>query len=52
MVSLIASLSSGKGSWAHVSALISNGTWDKVYLVCSEFAYENYETNSQKVLNP
>ena len=50
MVSLIALLSSGKGTWAQVNSLIANGSWDRIYLICNEFAHENYETKSQKVI--
>ncbi|MCA9459721.1 MAG: hypothetical protein KC550_04200 [Nanoarchaeota archaeon] len=50
MVSLIAMLSSGKGTWSQVSSLINCVKWDKVYLVCNEFAYENFEIDSNKAL--
>ncbi len=35
---LIALLSSGKGTWAQVSGLMSYGNWDKVILVGGDFA--------------
>ena len=35
---LIALLSTGKGTWAQVSGLMSHGEWDKVVLVGGEFA--------------
>lgn len=31
-------LSSGKGTWGQVAGLINRGNWDKVFLICSEFA--------------
>ncbi|MBI2546493.1 hypothetical protein HYV81_04905 [Candidatus Woesearchaeota archaeon] len=37
MTSLVACLTTGKGSWAHVSRLISQQQWDKVYLITEEF---------------
>ena len=43
MVSLIAVLSSGKGTWAQVNSLIKCAKWDKVYLVCNDYAFENYD---------
>ena len=49
MVTLIALLSSGKGTWGYVNSLIKNENWDKTYLVCNEFAYTNFEPNSDKV---
>jgi len=35
---LVALLSSGKGSWAQVSGLIKQGTWDKIFLLGDDFA--------------
>lgn len=37
MTALVACLTTGKGSWAHVSRLIAQHPWDKVYLVTEEF---------------
>lgn len=50
MVSLIALISSGKGSWGQVNSLISSGKWDKVYLLCNSFAYEKFEIDPQKAI--
>lgn len=50
MVSLIAMVSSGKGTWAQISALINNEKWDKVYLVCNQFSYEKFEISPNKAL--
>jgi len=35
---LIALLSTGKGSWAQISGLITYGEWDKVILIGGDFA--------------
>ena len=35
---LVALMSSGKGTWGQVAGLIKRGTWEKVFLICSEFA--------------
>jgi hypothetical protein len=35
---LVALLSSGKGTWGQVAGLINRGSWDKIFLICSEFA--------------
>ncbi len=35
---LVALLSSGKGTWAQVSGLLTHGEWDKVFLIGSDFA--------------
>ena len=37
MTELIACLSTGKGTWAHVSRLIDGADWEKVFLVTNEF---------------
>ena len=50
MVSLIAMLSSGKGTWAQVNSLIACAKWDKIYLICNDFAYEKFEIDSTKAL--
>ena len=42
MVELIACLSTGKGTWIHVSKLIEGGEWDKVFLITNEFGKENF----------
>ncbi len=42
MTDLIAMLSTGKGSWAHVSALIRAEKWDKVYLITNSFGKEKF----------
>ena len=51
MVSLVAFISSGKGTWGQVNTLIKSQPWTKVYLVCNEFGYENFEvSNPQKIV--
>ncbi len=42
MPTLIACLSTGKGTWGHVSHLISDNTWDQVFLITNEFGKENF----------
>jgi len=37
MTELIACLSTGKGTWAHVSSLIEKADWRRVFLVTNEF---------------
>jgi len=43
MTSLIACLSSGKGTWAHVDRLIKEQEWDNIFLVTNEFGLENFK---------
>ncbi len=49
MVELVACLSTGKGTWGHVSRLINDGTWDNVVLLTNEFGKENF-TNEKNAL--
>lgn len=47
MPQLIASLSTGKGTWGHVSRLIEDGEWDKVILITNEFGKENFKKDKK-----
>jgi len=42
MSTLVASLSTGKGTWAHVSKLIQDENWEKIFLVTNMFGKENF----------
>lgn len=42
MPTLIACLSTGKGTWAEVSKIAQNQEWDKVFLITNQFGKENY----------
>jgi len=50
MTELVACLSTGKGTWGHVSRLISDGTWENVILVTNEFGKENFANGKNAVL--
>lgn len=50
MATLIALLSSGKGTWAQVNSLISSQSWDSIILFCNDYAYKNYENNNPNIL--
>ena len=50
MVSLVALLSSGKGTWAQVNVLIKNQKWDKIYLICNDYAFKNFEVDQNKAI--
>jgi len=43
MVELISCLSTGKGTWGHVSHLVKDKEWDKVYLITNEYGKENFQ---------
>ncbi|MCD4759568.1 hypothetical protein K8R33_01635 [archaeon] len=50
MVDLIAFLSTGKGTWGHVSGLINKEKWDKIYLLTNEFGKEKFTANEKTEL--
>ncbi len=42
MPTLIACLSTGKGTWSEVSKIIQSQEWNKVFLITNQFGKENY----------
>jgi hypothetical protein len=44
MTSLIACLTTGKGSWASVNELINSTEWEKIYLITNDFGKEKFTT--------
>ena len=44
MTSLVAILSTGKGTWAHVIELIKQQEWDNIYLITNEFGQQNFDS--------
>ncbi|MBI2105386.1 hypothetical protein HYT56_00945 [Candidatus Woesearchaeota archaeon] len=42
MPTLIACLSTGKGTWGHVSRLIKENNWNNIFLITNEFGKENF----------
>ena len=48
MSTLIANLSTGKGTWGHVSRLIEEKEWEKIILVTNEFGKENFTNKNEK----
>lgn len=47
MTTLIAALSTGKGTWGHVSALIGQAEWDKIFIITNEFGREKYSNDKE-----
>jgi hypothetical protein len=43
MTELVACLSSGKGTWGHVSRLIDGQEWEKVFLITDSSGREKFE---------
>jgi hypothetical protein len=55
MTSLIACLTTGKGSWAAVNELINSTEWEKIYLVTNDFGKEKFTTTKNfefVIINP
>jgi len=50
MTSLVAALSTGKGTWGHVSALIKGEKWDKIFLITNKFGTETYKPENNEIL--
>ena len=42
MTTLVSFLSTGKGSWGHVSRVIDGQEWEKVILITNEYGKENF----------
>ncbi len=42
MSTLIAVLSTGKGTWGHVNRLIDEEEWSQVFLITNDFGKENF----------
>ncbi len=42
MPTLLACLSTGKGTWTEVNRIIQSQEWNKVFLVTNQFGKENY----------
>ena len=52
MKTLIALLSTGKGTWGHVNRLIQDGKYEKVVLLTNEYGKENFQKNESTELVP
>lgn len=50
MTSLVAVLTTGKGTWGHVSALIKAEKWDNVFLITNKFGKETYKKEKNEIL--
>ena len=47
MTDLVACLSSGKGTWAHLNQVIEQIEWDNIFLVTNEFGKENFKPEKE-----
>lgn len=50
MATLVACLSTGKGTWAQVQALINSGNFDKTILVCNQWTKDNYQNENAEMI--
>ncbi len=50
MTELIACLSTGKGTWGHVSRLMQDGKWDKIFLITNDYGKENFNKDDKTEL--
>ena len=47
MTELVACLSTGKGTWGHVSRLMQDEKWDKVFLITNDYGKENFNKDDK-----
>ncbi len=47
MTDLVACLSSGEKSWAHIARLIKEQEWSKVFLVTDDFGKKNFKAEKE-----
>ena len=52
MPTLVACLSTGKGTWGHVNRLIEDDSWDKIILITNDYGKENFSKNDKTELIP
>lgn len=49
MPTLIACLSTGKGTWSEVTRIMNSPQWSKIFLVTNEFGKENFKSGNPQV---
>lgn len=47
MPELIACLSTGKGTWGHVSRIMQNEQWTKIFLITNDYGKENFSKDEK-----
>lgn len=55
MPELIACLSTGKGTWGHVSRIMQDEQWTKIFLITNDYGKENFTKDEKTefiVINP
>ncbi len=46
---LVACLSTGKGTWVHVSKLLNYEEFDKIFLITNDFGKQNFKNSNAKI---
>jgi len=46
---LVACLSTGKGTWVHVSKLLNYEEFDKIFLITNNFGIQNFKNSNEKI---
>ena len=49
MPTLLACLSSGKGTWSEVLKIVNAKEWNKIFLITNEFGRENFQNNRPSI---
>ena len=47
MVDLVACLGAGKGTWGHVARLITEGTFENIFIITNDFGKENFTSDKE-----
>ena len=50
MPELVACLSTGKGSWSHISRLMDDKNWSKIFLITNEYGLQNFKAGKNTEL--
>ena len=50
MKTLIACLSTGKGTWGHVNRLEEDGNYEKIFFITNDYGKENFNKNDKTEL--
>ena len=50
MTSLIACLSTGKGTWAQLNEIINGAEWDSIFLITNQFGKEKFQGRNAELI--
>ena len=49
MPTLLACLSTGKGTWSEVNKIIQSQPWDKIFLLTNQFGQDNFKASGDNI---